>query len=252
MTSRLCPASLLFLIIGHTSNAAPIAESPSTTSPSATIVGYVGEPNGRGTSSIVLSCLLTLILCVWSALHLNVPGRSQSLLEELWLSTRWVIAGIYAPELVVFTAWRQWSSARILQSLIEDHISLEAKEGGLQRASARKHKWTMTHSFFACTGGFAFEVERDQTDVSKTCPASFLPEGCTERVSITARGMAFLVRTGHLPDIAREEIEDKSKANALAKLLVVIQATWMLLQVIARLITRLPVTLLEVNTVAHV
>ena len=45
---------------------------------------------------------------------------------------------------------------------------------------------------------------------------------------------------------------DKSKANTLAKALVIIQASWLLIQVIGRLIAKLPVTLLEVNTIAHV
>jgi hypothetical protein len=45
---------------------------------------------------------------------------------------------------------------------------------------------------------------------------------------------------------------DKSKANDLAKALVVIQASWMLLQTLGKVIVGLHVTLLEVNTMAHV
>lgn len=48
------------------------------------------------------------------------------------------------------------------------------------------------------------------------------------------------------------DIEDKSKANDLAKATVLLQAIWMLVQVIGRLAARLPVTPLEVNAVAHV
>ena len=64
--------------------------------------------------------------------------------------------------------------------------------------------------------------------------------------------MALLAKCGHLPNVPEGDIADKSKANDLAKFLVVLQASWMLLQVLGRLIARLPVTLLEVNTVAHV
>ncbi|KAI9671812.1 MAG: hypothetical protein M1831_003340 [Alyxoria varia] len=64
--------------------------------------------------------------------------------------------------------------------------------------------------------------------------------------------MALLARCGRLPNVPEEDILDKSKANGLAKLLVMAQASWMLLQCIGRLYARLPVTLLEVNTVAHV
>lgn len=35
--------------------------------------GWQPEPSGRGTWSIVWSCLTTVLLCTWSALHLPVP-----------------------------------------------------------------------------------------------------------------------------------------------------------------------------------
>lgn len=52
--------------------------------------------------------------------------------------------------------------------------------------------------------------------------------------------------------MTQAEITDKSKAKDLAKALVMIQASWMLIQLIGRLVAKLPVTLLEVNTIAHV
>jgi hypothetical protein len=115
------------------------------------------------------------------------------------------------------------------------------------------------HSFFASTGGFAFEFddtdgiepENFSADNRKDTYVSVSRDG-VRRATITARGMALLAKCGHLPKILEGDIADKSKANNLAKFLVVLQASWMLLQVLARLIVRLPVTLLEVNTVAHV
>ena len=37
--------------------------------------GWVSEPQGRGTTSIVYSCLGTVLICTWSVLHLDVPKR---------------------------------------------------------------------------------------------------------------------------------------------------------------------------------
>lgn len=226
-------------------------------------VGYVQDPNGRGTSSLVISCLLTLLLCVWSALHLNVPHQYQTRAETVLANVRWIIVGIYAPELVVFTAWRQWSSARILGRIVKEHqntipsfrthSSLSEPTKRTSMRVRRKYPWTMTHDFFASTGGLAFEKDSWAGEESdKGSRDEFLPRATPKRLALTAKGVALLAECGFLPDIPEEDILDKSKANGLAKALVVIQALWMLLQVIGRIISRLPVTLLEVNTVAHV
>lgn len=232
-------------------------------------VGYVPDPNRRGTVTLVTSCLLTLLLCVWSALHLNVPYERASKWTKFWTNVKWVCIGVYAPELVVFTAWRQWSSAKILgktvagvqkseawtarpeKNTIGHHdkaASLSVTAEGLHR----RYDWTTTHDFFASTGGFAFEIDAESLDEESSNTQSFLPPECPRRLTLTARGVALLAECGHLPNIPEADIKDKSKANNLAKALVVLQALWMLMQVIARLIAHLPVTLLEVNTVAHV
>lgn len=57
------------------------------------------EPQGRGTWSILSTCILTLSLCIWSALHLNVPEHGKGG-KQLWRKTRWLIVGLVAPEIV--------------------------------------------------------------------------------------------------------------------------------------------------------
>lgn len=230
-----------FTLPAFAKSAAFIRTSRSSMQHDEIFVGYQSDPNGRGTPGLIISCLLTLILCVWSALHLNVPRQGRNNRESLLLNISWVTAGIYAPELVVFTAWRQWSSARLLSKTIKTTSKLgSAPEAVLHR----KHSWTTTHSFFASTGGFAIDCT--------PWHGTFLPKDGPKRLTVTARGMDFLAKFGVLPDVPVEDIQDKSKADALAKFLVLLQASWMLIQVIGRLVVKLPVTLLEVNTVAHV
>jgi hypothetical protein len=85
--------------------------NPSNVTTDADIVGWVSDPNGRGTSSLILSCLLTLGLCVWSALHLNIPAKSEGQ-REYWLRrAKWFLCGVLIPEIVVLLAWRQRTSA---------------------------------------------------------------------------------------------------------------------------------------------
>ena len=61
-----------------------------------------------------------------------------------------------------------------------------------------------------------------------------------------------LARRGDIdfPDITEREIRDKSKGDVLSKGIVVIQTSWFILQCIARRIERLPITKLELVTLA--
>ena len=62
------------------------------------------NPTTRGTSDILTTCLITLLLCVWTAVHLNVPAPNtfwKSRLEKVG----WLILALVAPELVAYTAW---------------------------------------------------------------------------------------------------------------------------------------------------
>ena len=83
-------------------------------------VGWVPDPDGRGTSSLVLTCLVTLGLCVWSAVHLSIPRRNEKAFRHTLQYMKWCIVGIFGPELVVFAAWRQYISAQALQKETED------------------------------------------------------------------------------------------------------------------------------------
>lgn len=64
------------------------------------------QPNSliRGTGNILTSCIITLLLCVWSALHLNVNGE-EGWKRKLWVKAGWALVAVFAPELVVAIAW---------------------------------------------------------------------------------------------------------------------------------------------------
>ena len=81
--------------------------------------GWVSDPYDRGTFSLIVSCLLTLSLCVWSAIHLNVPPPNRTRLKVWARTLQWVMIGIFGPELVVFAAWRQYLSAHELQDRLK-------------------------------------------------------------------------------------------------------------------------------------
>lgn len=67
-------------------------------------------PTYRGTYNILSACLVTIGLCVWSALHLNVPGYGKAS-TQWWRKVKWLFVGLFAPELVAWTAFRQHRAA---------------------------------------------------------------------------------------------------------------------------------------------
>lgn len=83
-------------------------------------VGFVREDNQRDTISLLISCLATLGLCVYSAVHLNVPRKGESDVRILLRESKWCIIGLFAPELILYTAWRQLASARELRHKVNE------------------------------------------------------------------------------------------------------------------------------------
>ena len=72
------------------------------------------------------------------------------------------------------------------------------------------------------------------------------------RLTISAKGLAFLAKHGYFVKISDAAIRDKSKADMLVKSLVCIQVSWMLVQTVSRKSVGYPITLLEVHTLVHV
>lgn len=90
-----------------------------------TTSGWISAPNYRGTSDILWSCIVTLVACVYTALHLNIPGRSgkwRRLLQKL----KWTVTALLAPEVVLYVASSQFLRARTLaRELREEHARSE-------------------------------------------------------------------------------------------------------------------------------
>jgi len=76
------------------------------------------EPDGRGTFGILKSCIITLLLCVYTVLHVNVQPEKATLFDRFWTKAKWVLVGTLAPELVVFVAWCQRREARRISAAL--------------------------------------------------------------------------------------------------------------------------------------
>ena len=199
----------------------PIPSANASASQLSAKQGWVSQPNQRGTIDIIWSCFTTLAICCWVMIHLNVPAKTDSTWCLIFRKARWLTLALLAPEVVMLFACGQWASAK---RSVKDMHHLGYKG------------WTMVHAFYADSGGFMLQAP--------DCVA----------FPITAKQVHYLVQQGHLlmPSITKEEIWDKSKADMFAKAVASFQAAWLVAQVVARGIQHLPVTLLELSTVALV
>jgi hypothetical protein len=59
----------------------------------------------RGTWAIYQSCIVTIFLCVWTTIHLNVPRPHEKKHKQLWRRFRWSFLTVIAPEIVALNAW---------------------------------------------------------------------------------------------------------------------------------------------------
>lgn len=97
--------------------------------------------------------------------------------------------------------------------------------------------WTFTQSLFVISGGIAINS------------TTFWH---TPRLTLTPEGILRLAQVDLLPRISKEDVEDRSRADAFAKIVVCTQAVWFIIQCFARVSTKLPLTLLELHTMTHI
>ncbi|KAI9771424.1 MAG: hypothetical protein M1840_002044 [Geoglossum simile] len=181
-----------------------------------TVVGWIPECKGRGTLGILISCIATLGVCVWTALHLNVLpiGPHFEPASVFVGKCVWALTTLIAPEIVLAIALHQFLVARYYRDKM-----------GLKQ---------LVTAFYAIMGGFA-RGEGSQ-------PLVTIPFRDLLKETIIRKVLAFPI----------EGIADKSKANLIGKLLACVQASWLLVQCLGRKLQGLPITLLELNTVVHV
>jgi hypothetical protein len=71
-------------------------------------------------------------------------------------------------------------------------------------------------------------------------------------MTLNTKGVIQLAHEGHFLEISEDAIEDRSKADGIAKTLACVQVLWMVIQCIGRKAGNLPISLLELHTLLHV
>jgi hypothetical protein len=96
-----------------------------------TSTGYVKGANLRGTLDLKISCLDTILLCGWTAVHPNVPAAPESKINEIGRKTLWMIMDAISPEFVLFLALEQFTAARDPKNVVNK----------IGKSAAAEHNW---------------------------------------------------------------------------------------------------------------
>ncbi|KAL4908107.1 hypothetical protein BDW74DRAFT_174803 [Aspergillus multicolor] len=220
-----------------------------------------------------------MALCVWTAVHPNIPVTYifwPVLLERMGL----MVLAIVFPEFILTAAlderksatrlladvntsfgysarveprtgftpkiWLRRSFRRTRTILEEDSVPLAHLPSATNTSPFPQGEhlqyWTFEYAIFGVMGGFGLETRYKNEQ----------NEHRTLRRIITPRGLSILAKVRCLPSIKSEEIEERSKADIFAKAAVVGQILWFALQAIGPLFQGLPVTPLETHTTIHV
>lgn len=184
------------------------------------VQGWQPEPPGRGTWSILWSCLATIFICTWSALHLDVP-EDHGVGYLLFRKIRWMLVAATAPEYLLWTSASNFLEARDLSKYLE----------------ARGYReWSQTQTQFASARGF------------ETHPT----QGTYSRCSLDELREHIETRRIDRPPISKKELKARGKSDWVGKLIAVLQIIWFVVQTLFRAIQHYQITALEIMTVAFV
>ncbi|KDQ06935.1 hypothetical protein BOTBODRAFT_82753, partial [Botryobasidium botryosum FD-172 SS1] len=73
---------------------------------------WVPQPTFRGTFGIFSLCLSTMVICVWSTIHMDIPTERRSMTQSTIHGVSWMLSALFCPELLLFIAFNQRMSAR--------------------------------------------------------------------------------------------------------------------------------------------
>ncbi|KAI1778242.1 hypothetical protein F4818DRAFT_290998 [Hypoxylon cercidicola] len=186
--------------------------------------GWTSSPDGRGTIDIIWSCLLTVFLCAWTSICVNVPPLGATPLGNFWRKLLVFFETLAGPEFIFHTAIGEYVVAR--QSV------RDFRDAGF-------HGWTIRHGFFANMGGFVLDARPD-----------FVP------FPLNVHQLHYLVRNGYVDYekilIKEEEVEDKNKFDTLTRIVTIVQLFWFAIDILARVILGMALTTLELSTIGFI
>lgn len=191
--------------------------------------GFQPSPGTRGTYSIIWMCLSTIFFCIYASFHDNIPPKRKidsDLFHTFFASIerkfKYILFGFTMPELILGLA---------LSEL------LDAQTGKRLMNKLSYSDWAINHSFFAAMKGFEVDDEvKDSISFYKWVKSRSSSE---RRLKLN-------------PERILHDIKDRSKSNHFTKGVACIQAGWILLQTLSRLVQPLTISPLEAVACSYI
>ncbi|KAF8329167.1 uncharacterized protein EI90DRAFT_3017402 [Cantharellus anzutake] len=224
--------ALITFILANNVYAAPILPYPlNATSLSINVSEACNDlRNCRTLWNLVYSCLLTIFICVWTAVHPNVEHHRRMNLsmgdrieEVMERRDRFGLmrSSLIFPEWVVAMAWEEFSAA-----------------WKISRKCKNVEGWTLVHSYFVEMGGF---IDPTTRFFRRRDPSFF------------GQYPGIIRKTGnrHVVAVTKQDILHKSKGDFLSKSIVSLQLLWFIVQYVGRWVGHLHKSQLEAMTLGY-
>lgn len=225
----------------------------------------VSEPtqNHRKALDILWSCYATTLSCTWTAVHPNMSfheDKSWPLGSRTGRRICLVLLAVLMPEVIVAWSYAQMSSARQIKRDIDKGNFQKGKRSIPLLVSdfliliSCLGPWTLTHSHFLQMGGFRLRCTECMV---KEYNLEFHYKAFHHKGwvgAVTARSFIKLLEKERIifPRVKAETLIDRGKRDGFLKFFTVLQLLWFSIQIFARVINHVEVTLIEITTTALV
>lgn len=198
---------------------------------------YRGAPQGRGTVGILVNCLLTFSLCIWTSIHPNILPRSDHLRSDPVKSED--SSSQPAIPAIADTAGRlKFKYVWMWMAMLAPELVMMCSFGERRRASEAAAAWKLKFKnsklglgggFFVEMGGFTARDDRGKLFI------------------LTTNGFIKYIKSGRITEdiIDLQQIKDKANSSNFTNLITFLQAVWFIYLCAVRWYKGLPITLLE-------
>ncbi|CAG8021305.1 unnamed protein product [Penicillium salamii] len=192
------------------------------TSTNKTLVGWTWDSPGRGTLSLITTCLATIFLCTWVVIHPRVYKReSCAILHKLAL----FLKTIFAPEFIAVEGLQEWAQCRRMER---------------ECAKLTNGEFRLIHAFYISMLALRYRTPNGDRVIWPNQYTWLLQQHLIEWSDHPTWGLSV------------GDIWDKSKSDGAAKLLALVQVTWFSAQCLLRICHHLPLSQLESMTLGYI